>query len=118
MAKRSHPGIVVVHDSGQIGGLYYFIMEYIDGLNLRELLHRSEEGRLDADRALQIVHALCDALAYAPGAGGVHRDIKPENILLDTTARAKVVRFGPPQPRRRAGDGPPLAASGQDAPAQ
>ncbi len=94
LAKLSHPGIVVVHDSGQIGGLYYFIMEYIDGLNLRELLHRSEEGRLDSDRALQIVHSLCDALDYAHGEGVVHRDIKPENILLDTKGRVKIADFG------------------------
>ncbi len=94
LAKLSHPGIVVVHDSGQIGGLYYFIMEYIDGLNLRELLHRSEQGRLDADRALQIVHALCDALDYAHDEGVVHRDIKPENILIDTKGRVKVADFG------------------------
>jgi len=94
MAKLSHPGIVVVHDSGQIGGLYYFIMEYVDGLNLRELLHRSQEGRLDADRALQIVHSLCDALDYAHDEGVIHRDIKPENILIDTKGRVKVADFG------------------------
>ncbi len=93
LAKLSHPGIVVVHDSGQVGGLYYFIMEYIEGLNLRELLHRTE-GRLDTDRALQIVHSVCDALEYAHDEGVVHRDIKPENILLDMKGRVKIADFG------------------------
>jgi predicted Ser/Thr protein kinase len=93
LAKLSHPGIVVVHDSGQVGGLYYFIMEYIEGLNLRELLQRNE-GRLDTDRALQIVHSVCDALEYAHDEGVVHRDIKPENILLDLKGRVKIADFG------------------------
>ncbi len=93
LAKLSHPGIVVVHDSGQVGGLYYFIMEYIEGLNLRELLQRTE-GRLDSDRALQIVHSVCDALEYAHDEGVVHRDIKPENILLDMKGRVKIADFG------------------------
>jgi len=93
LAKLSHPGIVVVHDSGQVGGLYYFIMEYIEGLNLRELLQRNE-GRLETDRALKIVYAVCDALDYAHNEGIVHRDIKPENILLDLKGRVKIADFG------------------------
>ena len=93
MAKLSHPGIVAVHDSGQAGGLYYFVMEYIDGLNLRELLNRNE-GRLGMDQALKIVGSVCDALDYAHDEGVIHRDIKPENILLDTKGRVKIADFG------------------------
>ena len=89
MAKLSHPGIVMVHDSGMVGGMYYFVMEYIDGLNLRELLSRSD-GHLGSDQALRIVHSVCDALEYAHEEGIVHRDIKPENILLDTRGRVKI----------------------------
>ncbi len=93
MAKLSHPGIVIVHDSGQAGGLYYFVMEYVDGLNLRELLNRNE-GRIEMDQALRIVHSVCDALDYAHDEGVIHRDIKPENILLDTKGRVKIADFG------------------------
>ncbi len=93
MAKLSHPGIVMVHDSGVVGGMYYFVMEYIDGLNLRELLGRSD-GHLDPKEALRIVHSVCDALQYAHEEGVVHRDIKPENILLDTRGRVKIADFG------------------------
>ncbi len=93
MAKLSHPGIVMVHDSGMVGGMYYFVMEYIDGLNLRELLGRSD-GHLGSDQALRIVHSVCDALEYAHEEGIVHRDIKPENILLDAKGRVKIADFG------------------------
>jgi tRNA A-37 threonylcarbamoyl transferase component Bud32 len=93
LARLSHPGIVTVHDSGQVGGLYYFIMEYVDGLNLRDLLNRSD-GRVGSEQALQIVRSVCDALEYAHEEGVVHRDIKPENILLDTKGRVKIADFG------------------------
>ncbi len=93
MAKLNHPGIVIVHDSGLVGGLFYFVMEYVDGLNLRELLSRSD-GHLEPDRALRIVHSVCDALEYAHEEGVVHRDVKPENILLDTRGRVKIADFG------------------------
>ncbi len=83
----------MVHDSGQAGGHYYFIMEYVDGLNLRELLGRSD-GRVESEQALQIVGSVCDALEYAHEEGVVHRDIKPENILLDMKGRVKIADFG------------------------
>jgi hypothetical protein len=93
LARLSHPGIVMVHDSGQVGGHYYFIMEYVDGLNLRELLGRSD-GRVESEQAVQIVGSVCDALEYAHDEGVVHRDIKPENILLDMKGRVKIADFG------------------------
>jgi serine/threonine protein kinase len=93
LARLSHPGIVMVHDSGKVGGHYYFIMEYVDGLNLRELLGRSE-GRVESEQALRIVGSVCDALEYAHDEGVVHRDIKPENILLDMKGRVKIADFG------------------------
>jgi serine/threonine protein kinase len=93
LARLSHPGIVTVHDSGQVSGQYYFIMEFVDGLNLRELLNRSE-GRVDSQQALRIVMAVCDALDYAHEEGVIHRDIKPENILLDRQGRVKIADFG------------------------
>src|SRR5437016_6438454 len=79
LARLSHPNIVAVHDFGQAEGVPYFIMEFVDGLNLRQLQHAS---RLTPREALQIVPQLCDALQYAHDEGVVHRDIKPENVLV------------------------------------
>ncbi len=91
LARLSHPNIVTVHDFGQADGLYYFLMEYVDGANLRELL---AAGKLAPNEALAIVPQICEALQYAHDEGVVHRDIKPENILLDRKGRVKIADFG------------------------
>ncbi len=93
LARLSHPSIVTVYDFGEAGGAYYFVMEYVDGVNLRQLL-RESQGRLERVEALRIVGAMCDALEYAHEEGIVHRDIKPENILLDRRGRVKIADFG------------------------
>jgi serine/threonine protein kinase len=71
--------------------LCYFVMEFVDGVTLRQLLARE---RVSTREALAIVPQICDALQYAHDAGIVHRDIKPENILLDRRGRVKVADFG------------------------
>ena len=99
MAMLSHPHIVAVHDFGQTWGawgevgraegrhsLYYFLMEFIDGVNLRRLL---DAGKLAPEEALAIVPQICEALQYAHDQGVVHRDIKPENVLLDKGAGSR-----------------------------
>jgi serine/threonine protein kinase len=91
LAKLNHPNIVGVHDFGQQGELYYLVMEYIDGVNLRQAMRA---GQLTPEEALRIVPQLCDALQFAHDEGVVHRDIKPENILLDRRGRVKVADFG------------------------
>jgi predicted Ser/Thr protein kinase len=91
LARLSHPNIVAVHDVGQEGELYYFVMEYVDGVNLRQLMRG---GLLRPEQALRIIPQICDALEYAHGEGIVHRDIKPENILLDRKGRVKIADFG------------------------
>jgi hypothetical protein len=91
LARLSHPNVVAVHDVGRAGDFYYFVMEYVEGVNLRRLLR---EGRLPPEQALQIVPQICDALQYAHEEGVVHRDIKPENILLDRKGRVKIADFG------------------------
>ncbi|HOW66861.1 MAG TPA: serine/threonine-protein kinase [Candidatus Paceibacterota bacterium] len=91
LAKLNHSGIVTIHDFGRADGLFYFLMEYVDGVNLRQLL---QAGRISAREALAIVPQICDALQYAHDQGIVHRDIKPENVLLDRFGRVKVADFG------------------------
>jgi serine/threonine protein kinase len=91
LAALSHPHIVTIHDFGQTGGFYFLLMEYIDGVNLRQLL---QSHRLSPEEALAIVPSLCDALQFAHDRGIVHRDIKPENLLLDQAGRVKIADFG------------------------
>src|SRR5438132_6811392 len=91
LARLNHPNIVAVHDYGEKDGLYYFIMEYVDGLNLRQLM---QGGPVAPHIALQIVPQICDALQYAHEGELVHRDIKPENILVDRRGRVKIADFG------------------------
>jgi len=91
LAKLTHPRIVGVYDFGQSGGLFYILMEFVDGLNLRDLLR---EGRLKPEEALRIVPQICEALQYAHDEAIVHRDIKPENILLDRRGNVKIADFG------------------------
>jgi tRNA A-37 threonylcarbamoyl transferase component Bud32 len=91
LAHLNHPNIVTIFDFGEIDGLYYFSMEYVDGKNVRELLNA---GALPPQTALKIVPQVCDALQYAHDEGIVHRDIKPENILVDKKGRVKIADFG------------------------
>ena len=99
LAKLSHPNIVTIHDFGHTGdepgknnsGLFYLLMEFVDGITLRRLL---ETRRVSPREALAIVPEICDALQFAHDHGIVHRDIKPENILLDRRGRVKVADFG------------------------
>jgi serine/threonine protein kinase len=91
LAALNHPNIVTIYDFGQAGGFYFLLMEFVDGLNLRQLMRTQ---KLTPEEALVIVPPLCDALQFAHDRGIVHRDIKPENVLLDKTGRVKVADFG------------------------
>ena len=91
LARLNHPHIVNIYDFGRSDDLYYFIMEFVDGTDLRQVIRA---GKLAPEQALAIVPQICEALQYAHEEGFVHRDIKPENIFLDKKGRVKIGDFG------------------------
>jgi serine/threonine protein kinase len=91
LAMLAHPHIVSVIDKGVENDRYFFVMEWIEGLSLRELMNR---GKLSPAEALKIIPEICLALEYAHSQGVVHRDIKPENILITTRGDVKIADFG------------------------
>ncbi len=91
LALLNHPNIVTIHDFGQANGYYYLLMEFVDGVNLRQAM---KAGRFTPDQALAVVPKICEALHFAHSEGILHRDIKPENILLDHKGRVKIADFG------------------------
>jgi len=94
MAGLDHPAIISVHDFGETpAGQLYFVMEFIDGMDIHQYLH-SHGGKLPQEDALAIVSHVLDALEYAHSRGIVHRDIKPANILLNREGRVKIADFG------------------------
>ncbi|MBI5384177.1 MAG: protein kinase [Verrucomicrobia bacterium] len=91
LAHLNHPSIVTVYDFGQVDGLFFLLMEYVDGLSLRQLL---QTGKILPEHALTVVPKICEALQFAHEHGVVHRDIKPENVLLDQEGHVKIADFG------------------------
>ncbi len=91
LARLSHPNIVAIHDFGESNGFFYLLMEFVDGVNLRQAMR---VGRFTPAQALAIVPSICEALQFAHHEGILHRDIKPENILLDAKGRVKIADFG------------------------
>src|SRR6266513_504659 len=90
-SKLTHPHIVPLFAAGEAGGLFYYVMPYIEGESLRHRLLR--QRRLGLEAALHIASDVADALAFAHSQGIIHRDIKPENILLSSD-HAVVADFG------------------------
>ena len=95
----SHPNVCRVYDIGEIEGVQFLSMEYVDGEDLGSLLRRI--GRLPADKALEIARKLCAGLAAAHDKGVLHRDLKPANIMLDGRGQRPHHRFRAGGHRRR-----------------
>src|SRR5947199_1473136 len=90
-SNLSHPHIVPIFSAGEVDGLFYYVMPYVEGESLRHRLLR--DRKLPLETALHIARDVADALAFAHGQGIIHRDIKPENILL-SGEHAIVADFG------------------------
>jgi serine/threonine-protein kinase len=91
IARLNHPNIVHVIDKGKAGNRYYFVMEYVDGTSLREVIDSTNIPRLTK---LEMVAQVCKGLDYAHKNGVIHRDIKPANILIDRQGNPRVADFG------------------------
>lgn len=95
-ANLTHPNIVTVHDIGQDGNRYYIIMEFVDGLTLKQIIRQYvENGRfVPTHRALDLSVQICNGIGYAHRANLVHCDVKPQNILITRDEQVKVADFG------------------------
>lgn len=91
LARLSHPNIVAVFDYGTAGSFCFLLMEYVDGVNLRQALRT---GGFKPAEALALAGEMCSALQFAHEEGVLHRDIKPENVLIDSKGRVKIADFG------------------------
>ncbi|WP_047984928.1 Stk1 family PASTA domain-containing Ser/Thr kinase [Ornithinibacillus californiensis] len=88
----SHPNVVTIYDVGEEEQILYMVMEYVDGMTLKEFIQRY--GPIDVPEAIEIMKQITAAIAHAHENGIVHRDIKPQNILIDTYGHVKVTDFG------------------------
>ncbi len=91
-ARLSHPNAVTIYDFLEERGEYYLIMEYVDGVNLKQYL--AQKGKLSPEEAVQITSDICSVLQMAHAQGFIHRDIKPQNIMIARDGQAKLTDFG------------------------
>jgi len=93
MARQvTHPNVCRVYDIGEVEGMHYISMEYVDGEDLASLLRRI--GRLPADKAVETARKLCAGLAAAHEKGVLHRDLKPANVMIDGRGQVIIMDFG------------------------
>ncbi len=95
-ANLTHPNIVTVHDIGQDGNKHFIVMEFVDGITLKQLIREQQEkgNVIPIDRALNIAIQTCAGIGYAHRSLFVHCDIKPHNILITPDDKIKVADFG------------------------
>lgn len=91
-SKLSHPNIVELYDVGDDNGLYFIVMEYIEGKTLKQLLKK--RGSLTVSEAVDIMLQVTDGIAHAHDSYIIHRDLKPQNIMIEEDGRIKITDFG------------------------
>jgi serine/threonine protein kinase len=91
-ANLGHPNIVTIHDFGQDATRFYIVMEYVEGTDLKTVIHK--QGSLSVEETLSLMAQICAGVGYAHRAGLVHCDLKPQNILISPDGRAKITDFG------------------------
>jgi len=88
----SHPNVCRVFDIGDVDGIPFLSMEYVDGEDLASVVRRI--GRLSPDKATEIARQICAGLAAAHERGVIHRDLKPANVMLDAAGKIRITDFG------------------------
>ena len=91
-SSLAHPNIVEMYDVGEDDGIYYIVMEYIDGITLKQLLKK--RGSLTLSEAIDIMSQLTDGMAHAHDSYIIHRDLKPQNIMIKDDGSIKITDFG------------------------
>ena len=91
-AKLSHPNIVTSHDAEQAGDVHFLVMEYVDGVNLSQIV--KDQGALAVAEACDYIRQVSIGLQHAHERGMVHRDIKPHNLMVTKDGTVKVLDFG------------------------
>lgn len=92
VGRLNHPNIVTAYDLGEEGGYHFFVMEFVEGQSLRELLN--EWGHFPESQVLDVGMQITEALTHAYDCGVIHRDIKPANVLIDGDGRVKLTDMG------------------------
>jgi serine/threonine protein kinase len=94
-AQLHHPNIVAIYRYGEVDGLLYMAMQYVEGADLGRLIADTPKGEFfPLDETLKILRQLADALDYTHQTGVIHRDVKPSNIMIDNDGRAFLTDFG------------------------
>ena len=91
---QDHPGIVTVHESFRANNTAYMVMQYLDGMTLKEYLKRQPGEKIAFNEAVEAMTPIMDALREVHNAGFVHRDISPDNIFLTSQNQVKLLDFG------------------------
>jgi serine/threonine-protein kinase len=91
-ARLSHPNAVTIYDFLEEHGEHYLIMEFVEGVNLKQYL--AQKGTLSPQQAVEITSQVCSVLQVAHANGFIHRDIKPQNIMITPDGQAKLTDFG------------------------
>lgn len=113
MARLNHPNLIGVYDYGDVDGMPYIVMEFVNG---KSLFHSAYNLQVDPVQAVTIVKGICDGLAHAHENGVIHRDIKPANILLNDKVAPKIGDFGLARPMDAHGSGLVMGTPGYVAP--
>ena len=92
IGRLEHPNIVAAHDAREVDGLAVLVTEYIDGLNVSEIVKR--QGKISIADSCEIAQRVCDALGYIDSQGLIHRDVKPSNIMIDKNGNVKLLDLG------------------------
>ena len=91
-SSLAHPNIVEMYDVGEDDGVYYIVMEYVEGKTLKQLLKK--RGTLTLSEAIDIMSQLTDGMAHAHDSYIIHRDLKPQNIMIKDDGQIKITDFG------------------------